>query len=154
MLPDLLKKNTSGYLYHGSVVGGLKVLKPHSHQLFERKVVFASSSLSFALAMIHGTDQQLAVGFRGKKPGLKDMFIDELQPGKLALLNLPGFLYYLPAQSFTRHQKLCMAEYISQLSVPVAASVAIADILSVLKQDKDLAIVAYDQVPAALAASG
>ena len=71
-------------LYHGSSVSGIKTLNPQAHKLFSDQVIFASSDTRFALAMIYGNDTELGVGyFESTKTGELQMYISELQPGKL-----------------------------------------------------------------------
>lgn len=79
-------------LYHGSKVAGIKILKPFSHNAIGGEVaVFATTDKKFAMAMIHGTGNELAVGYFVDQQTHKErMYIDELRPGKLDLLNAPG----------------------------------------------------------------
>ena len=100
-------------LYHGSKVQNLKVLKPSSHNVVgKQKVVFASPDEKFAVAMIYGTGNELAVGYHiNTKTNHKEFYIDELKPGKLTLLTQPGSLYLIQDQSFQSHPDLMQCKH-------------------------------------------
>lgn len=134
-------------LYHGSRTTGLKLLKPTQSALFSDKVVFATPDIRFALAMIHSCGQELSVGYFGKiKSKEKAMYIDELEPNKLKLLNQPGYLYEVNAATFGGEEKnLCHAERISRKPVKVLRTIYIDNVLSELKK-YDINIVGYEDV--------
>ncbi len=139
------------FLYHGSKIANLKVLEPGRSALFSDKVVFATPDIRFALAMIHGSGHELAVGYFGKtRPGEKEMYIDELQPNKLELLNQPGYLYEVDAVTFGGREKhLSHAERISKKPVKVLRAIHIDNVLAELKK-YEINIVGYDNVSEAL----
>ena len=147
--------DSKALLYHGSSLAGIKVLEPQATDLFTGKVVFASPDIRFALAMIYGSDQELGVGyFSNSKTDSLRMYIDELQPAKLELLNRSGYLYHLEASDdFKASDKLWHVELVSHQPQPVLKQVKIANVLAELAK-YDLDIVGYDDVLAALEKRG
>ena len=107
--------NQPNILYHGSKLGGLKTLIPHQHSfsLPDAKVVFATNDVRFALAMIHGSGRQLAVGYYSKDSSSNlQMYIDELEEGNFQLLNKPGWIYLVDPSGFKPNQQLAHCEFI------------------------------------------
>jgi len=135
-------------LYHGTTRAGIKILKPFSHNgVNGEPVVFATSDRRFALAMIHGTGNELAVGyFVDQETHKEEMYIDELQEGKLSLLNAPGVLYEVAGDNFISDPRLSHVEFVSKIEIPVTNEVYIENILEELKKDASLRIVPYEKV--------
>ena len=139
-------------LYHGSKTAGIKMLQPQKSNLFADKVVFATPDIRFALAMIHGTGKSMDIGyFSSSKTEKKQMYINELQPGSLRLLQQAGCLYLVAAAGFVPDKNLAHSERIKLSPVRVQKELRITNILHALEQ-YDLEIVKYDDVPAYLRA--
>jgi len=115
--------------------------------LVKRKVVFATPDKNFALAMIWGTRDELAVGYyKNTKTKEKIMYIDELKPKKLELLNQEGYLYEVDNGGFTQNKRLMKEEYIVTKDIKVQKEIKIKNILTRLKRTKKVKIVPYDNV--------
>ena len=125
---------TPTYLYHGSQKASLQILRPAASSLFKRKVVFASADLSFALAMIYGNDQELAIGYyQDLSNNSQVMYITELQPTKLQLLNQSGFVYIVDSGGFKTQAALAKSEYISFKPVTILKELYFDNILDYLR---------------------
>ena len=123
------------FFYHGSRTAGIKTLEPHQHRLFTHKVVFATLDSRFALAMIYGTADELAVGYvRSTKTNQLKMYIDELQPNRLQLLDGPGYLYTVSPRGFQPSRRLAHVEFVSQSEVEVLEELAVANVLEEMKK--------------------
>ncbi len=135
-------------LYHGSTKADIKVLKPFPHNAVNGEaVVFATSDKRFAIAMIHGTGNELAVGyFVDQETHKEEMYIDELQEGKLSLLSAPGILYEVIGDDFISDPRLSHVEFISKTETPVIKEVYVENILEELKKDISLTLVPYEKV--------
>lgn len=142
-------------LYHGSQTPGIKILKPNPHNAVnKRSVVFATSDMRFALAMMYGTGDELAVGyFVNTKTHEEEMYIDELQPGKLKLLEAPGYLYEVSAEGFYQDPVLSHVELVNDGEVEILKEIKVENILAELKKH-DISIVSYADVPAAMKERG
>ena len=142
-------------LYHGSQVPDLKVLKPNSHNaVSKRPVVFATSDIRFALAMMYGTGDELAVGyFVDTNTHEEEMYIDELQPNKLRLLEAPGYLYEVSTEGFYQDPVLSHVELVKDTEAQVIKVSKIYNILDELKKHK-ITIVKYEDVPEAMKQRG
>lgn len=147
--------NKPKILYHGSQVPNLKILKPNSHNAVnKRAVVFATSDIRFALAMMYGTGDELAVGyFVNTETHEEEMYIDELQPDKLKLLEVPGYLYEVKAEGFYQDPSLSHVELVKDTEAEVSKMTRVKNILDELKKYK-ISIVAYDDVPVAMKQRG
>lgn len=134
-------------LYHGSKKSGIKTLKPFPHNGVDgESVVFATSDICFAMAMIHGTGDELAVGyFVDQETHKEEMYIDELTPNALQILSAPGILYTLDDKGFVPDTRLSHLELISKAEVPVTSEKYVYNILEELKKF-DINFVPYDQV--------
>ncbi len=143
-------------LYHGTVLASLKTLKPFPHNAIDgESAVFATSDRRFALAMIHGTGDELAVGyFVDQETHKEEMYIDELQEGKLSLLNAPGILYEVAEDNFISDPRLSHVELISRVDTPVLNEIRVENILEELKKDASLMIVTYEEVLGAMKKRG
>jgi hypothetical protein len=132
-------------LYHGSPRADVKELKPQLHKLLDKPGIFATDIKNLALAMsVPSNDQELASGFKGD-----DFYVDELEPGKLSLLDKPSTLYELPGDTFSEqgaHPDLMQQERISNVSVKPTRAIAIANVLQALR-DGGATIRAYDDIP-------
>ncbi len=135
-------------LYHGSKTAGIEVVKPFPHNGVDgESVVFATSDSRFALAMIHGTGNQLAVGyFTDRESRKEEMYIDELVPGAFMLLEEPGILYTLEDTGFVSDPRLGHRELISKCETPVISESPHSNILTELKKH-DIRFVSYENVP-------
>ena len=142
-------------LYHGSQISDLKILKPSPHNAVnKRAVVFATSDIRFALAMIYGTGDELAVGyFVNTDTHEEEMYIDELQPNKLKLLEAPGYLYEVRAKGFYQDSSLSHVELVKDTEAEVIKTTRIENVLNELKKHR-ISIVKYDDVPAAMRQRG
>ena len=142
-------------LYHGSQTSGIKVLKPNPHNAVnKRSVVFATSDPRFALAMMYGTGDELAVGyFVNTQTHEEEMYIDELQPGKLKLLETPGYLYEVSAEGFYQDPALSHVEMVNDSEVRVLREIKVENILEELRK-YDISIVTYEDVPATMKERG
>lgn len=135
-------------LYHGSKTPDIAEFKTFAHNGVDgEEVVFATSDKRFALAMIHGTGNQLAVGyFVDIKTGKEEMYIDELEESALELLNAPGILYEVPADDFISDERLSHVEFIAKKPVKVISELFIPNLLEELKKDNSISMVPYNQV--------
>lgn len=138
-------------LYHGSRVPDLTTLVPSPHNAVgKRSVVFATPDARFALAMIHGTGDELAVGsFVDAETGSEEMYIHELRPGALKLLDAPGYLYEVDAEGFRKDPALSHAERIKDAPAEVIGARRVESVLKELERH-DIAIVRYEDVPEAM----
>lgn len=148
------KRTTDNHLkvlYHGSQTPNLRFLKPKPHNAVNRRsVVFATSDIRFALAMISGTGDELAVGyFVHPKTHEEEMYVDELQPGKLKLLQEPGYLYEVSAEGFYQDSKLSHVEFVKDTKAKVLKMIKIKNTIQELKKYK-VALVKYADVPEAM----
>lgn len=140
-------------IYHGSSLGDIKQLDPRTHRLSDRPVVFATPHEELALSMsLPASQEELAMGFEeDTATGARTFYIDELQPGKLELLNKPSFLYDLHPSTFSEeglHPNLMREERISYDPVkPFRAPRPFKSALQELR-DRGVRIRAYDDVPA------
>lgn len=134
-------------LYHGSKKSGIKTLKPFPHNGVDgESVVFATPDIRFAMAMIHGTGDELAVGyFVDQETHKEEMYIDELTPNALQILSAPGILYTLDDAGFVADPRLSHLELISKMEVPVVSEKYVDNILDELKKF-NINFVQYDQV--------
>ena len=136
-----------GGLYHGSKVSGIKVLEPKKHFLYKKKVVYATNDKYFALAMTYGTGNDLAVGYNtDAKTNKKIMYVDELKPGTLSLLNRSGSLYTVKRNGFKRDKKISNVEFFTYESVEVIKEEKIENILTELKKNKNIELTEYKDV--------
>lgn len=135
-------------LYHGTTRTGIKILKPFPHNVIDgESVVFATSDRRFALAMIHGTGNELAVGyFIDQETHKEEMYINELQEGALALLNASGVLYEIVGENFIADPRLSHVEFVSKVETPVMREMYVENILEELKKDAYPTIVPYEEV--------
>lgn len=142
-------------MYHGSQTPNLEVLKPNPHNAVnKRAVVFATSDIRFALAMMYGSGDELAVGyFVNTKTHEEEMYIDELQPDKLKLLEAPGYLYEVSAEGFYQDPALSHIELIKNTEAEIINTTKIENILDELKKYK-ISIIKYEDVPAAMKQRG
>ncbi len=129
---------------------------PFPHNAIDGEfVVFATSDRRFALAMIHGTGNELAVGyFVDQETHKEEMYIDELQEGKLALLNAPGILYEVAGDNFISDPRLSHVEFVSKIENPVIKEIHVENILEELKKDASLTLVPYEKVLEAMKKRG
>ncbi len=134
-------------LYHGSKIKGLKILTPFPHNgVNGESVVFASTDIRFALAMIHGTGDELAVGyFVNQETHHEHMYIDELVPHAFELLKAPGTLYELEDSGFIGDSQLSHVELISKKETKVISEKYIENIFDALKKF-DISFVNYEEV--------
>ena len=138
-------------LYHGSKHANLTVIKPSRHNAVAGKaVVFASPDIRFALSMIFGTGEQIAVGYTiNAKTGEEEMYLDELQPNAFELLNAPGYLYEVSADGFYQNKRLMSAEMIRDKETKVVRVTEIENVLLEIKK-YNISITKYDDVPEAM----
>ena len=117
-------------------MGGIKILKPFPHNGVDgESVVFATPDIRFALAMIHGTGNELAVGyFVDQETHKEEMYIDELVPDAFKLLEAPGIVYTLEDTGFMSDPRLSHLELISKKETPVITETAYPNILAELKK--------------------
>ncbi|MEK7536928.1 MAG: hypothetical protein AAB584_00570 [Patescibacteria group bacterium] len=142
-------------LYHGSNTSGIKIFKPSAHKAVGGKeVVFATDNELYALAMIHGTGDQLAVSFSiNSQTGEKEMYVDELEKGKLDLLNAPGFIYTVEENYFQKSPEELEGEHVSFTNVPVLSERKIENIKDELKS-KGVYLIPYEKVPRSMQERG
>ncbi len=130
-------------VYHGSRVGNIQTFKPTPHKAVDgRGVVFATADKRYAIAMIYGTGDELAVSFSDNG----EMYVDKLQEGKLALLNNAGFLYELDGSYFEESPEKLEGELVSYSEVPTLKEEKIENIRQSLVS-LGVHLVPYDQVP-------
>ncbi len=135
-------------LYHGSKIADIDTLEPRRHFLFPNKaVVFATTDMRFALAMIYGSDHDFEIGYLRKDKEEPKMYIRELQPGKLQLLSQPGWLYCVDGTGFAADSRLAHTERISSYNVRVLQTTRINNIYEQLRE-YDINIVDYNQAAA------
>lgn len=141
-------KNQSKIVYHGSHTPNLKVLKPNPHNaVHKRSVVFATSDIRFALAMMYGIGDELAVGyFVNTETHEEEMYIDELQSDTLKLLEAPGYLYEVSAEGFYQDPALSHVELVKDMEAEVTKMARIENILDALKKHT-ISIIKYEGVP-------
>ncbi len=134
-------------LYHGSKTPGIKNLKPFPHNGVDgESVVFATPDMRFALAMIHGTGNELAVGyFVDQETHKEQMYIDELAPNAFGLLENVGILYTLEDTGFVSDSRLSHLELISKTETPVISEKLYPNILEELKKH-DIHFIKYENV--------
>ena len=135
-------------LYHGSQASDLKAIKPNPHNaVSKRPVVFATSDICFALAMIYGTGDELAVSyFIDTNTHKEEMCIDELRPNASKLLEAPGYLYEVSEEGFYQDSALSHVELVKDTEAEVVKVSKIDNILDELRKHK-VAIVKYEDVP-------
>lgn len=123
-------------LYHGSKIAGIKTLKPSPHNGVDGEaVVFATSDIRFAMAMIHGTGDELAVGyFVDQKTHKEEMYIDELVPNAFKLLESSGTIYTLEDTGFVPDPRLSHLELVSKSETPTLSEVQCENIFAELKK--------------------
>lgn len=143
----------STILYHGSRVAGLSILKPQPSQVIGGKAaVFATPDIRFALAMIHGTGDELAVDyFVNTRTGQEEMHIYELQPASLHLLEAPGYIYAVGSQGFRGDPALSHVESVKEAESLILSVRKIDDVLHELRK-YNISIIAYEDVPTAMKA--
>jgi len=148
-------QNKTKILYHGSQTPGLRILKPNPHNAVnKRTVVFATYDIRFALAMMYGTGDELAVGyFVNTETHEEEMYIDELQPNKLKLLEAPGYLYGVSAEGFYQDPALSHVELVKDTEAEIIHTTKIENILGELKKYK-ISIIKYEDVPTAMKQRG
>lgn len=134
-------------LYHGSKIGGILNLKPAQHNAVNKEsVVFAATDRRFALAMIHGTGEQIAVGYHiDQNTHVKSMYIDEIESGTLKLLEAPGILYEVSDEGFRTDPRISHVERICNQSVKVLKEEYIPNVLEELRKF-EIQIVEYRDV--------
>lgn len=147
--------SVSRTLYHGSKTSGIKVFQPQVHFISKDKpVVFATDDKNYALAMMCGTGDELAVSYAiNLETGKREMYIDELQPGKLKLLEQTGYLYEVDAAHFGPSPEGLEGEYVSFEPAEVLAEEKIENIAEIL-QHNSVHLIAYKQVPESMAKRG
>ncbi|PIR45164.1 MAG: hypothetical protein COV10_00610 [Candidatus Vogelbacteria bacterium CG10_big_fil_rev_8_21_14_0_10_51_16] len=134
------------HYYHGSKVGGIKVLEPRLYkQVTDRPVVFATADKNYALAMIHASGAELAVSYGSDANGKRVMFVDELKPDVLRELEQPGHLYAFSAEGFEPSSEDLEGEYVSYVSVPIIEETYIPNVRQALEAD-GVQVVDYDHV--------
>lgn len=146
------KKQASGggtekkkYYYHGSNNGSIKILEPRPSNLIkERKVVFATNNLSFALMFLgKWTDADISLGSINGK-----LYAMELYPDAFDKLRIPGYIYYLDPKYFhsdnrvgTRHH-----EFVSFEQVPVIKKKYFSDSFQEMKKLQKIKFIYFDQL--------
>lgn len=136
--------------YHGSKYGGLEALKPTPFKaVSDKDVVFASNNKLYALAMIYGTGEDLAVSF-GENG---EMYVDELKPGTLSLLNNSGYLYAVDKKYFKPSPEGLEGEYVSYTEVPVLSEEKLSDIRKKLEEE-GVHLIPYNKVPQSMEERG
>lgn len=142
-------------LYHGSTAAHLEILKPRAHSVVHGKaVVFAATDPLLAMAMILGTGEELAVGYiEDGSTGDKQLYIDELQPGKLELLKAVGYLYEVSAMGFESAPKLMQEERISRQATAVVSAQTLPNVRVCLQQ-QGVVLTPYADVPKSMAQRG
>lgn len=142
-------------LYHGSKTAGIESLKPFPHNGVDgESVVFATPDIRFALAMIHGTGDELAVGyFVDQETHKEEMYVDELVPNAFNLLEAPGILYTLEDTGFVPDARLSHLELISKSETPVVSETSYSNILAELKKH-NINFVGYENVLAEMKKRG
>ncbi len=135
-------------LYHGSKVPNIKVLEPQAHVVCKgRKVVFATDNRNYALAMIHATGNELAVSYAvNSKTDKIKIYIDELQIGKLKLLENVGYLYEVEKEHFEPSPEKLKGEFVSYDTVTILSEIKIDNIAKELTTAEDVYFVQYDNV--------
>ena len=134
-------------LYHVSKISGLKVLKPFSHNAMDgEKAVFATNDIMFALSMAYGTGNDIAVGYHcNTKTKEKEFYIDELEKGKLKLLDNVASIYIVEETNFVNDDRLLKEEFISKKEVKVIKEIIVKSALKELEKLK-ANIIKYDDV--------
>ena len=143
-------------LYHGSKTSGIKKLKPSLPKALRgsKRLIFATSDRAYALSMIHGTGDELAVMYAVNADTRKiEMFIDELEPGKLDLLSQEGYLYEVESKYFKESPEKLEGEFVSYNPVPVVKENKIDNVLGELKRT-GVNLVKYDDVPESMGKRG
>lgn len=136
-------------LYHGSKTSNIKVLRPSAHTIVNDKgVVFATPDRSYAISMIFRTGNDLAVSYHNDK-----LYVDEIKPGALKLLDGPGSLYELDQADFEPSPEGLEGEYVSFNPAPVVAETKIPNLLKELKK-LGAHLVAYEDVPSSMKTRG
>ncbi|HEC64180.1 MAG TPA: hypothetical protein ENI23_02675 [bacterium] len=137
-------------LYHSSKTPDIKALKPFPNNGVDgESVVFATDDKLFAVAMTYGTGDELAVGYYKDAKSKDVMFIDELDEGKLSLLDNPTSLYEVDSSLFKEDSRLFPGEFISTTEVPVVKETKIDNVFKYLKRGW-VEITAYKDVPEAM----
>ena len=138
-------QNSKTFLHHGSKVAGLNVLTPFPSDILSgRSVVFATSDIRFALAMIYGTDKEFAIGyFINQETDEREMYLQELEPNALDLLDVSGVLYECVREGFVLDPALTDVEFISREPVYITKETYIPNILTELKKDGTVCIIRY-----------
>ena len=139
----------SNILFHGSKIGGIKVFEPKPHFINKEKpIVFATHDRNYALAMIHGTGDELAVSYAiNPETGKREMYIDELQEGALNILEQVGYIYEVNAEHFSQSPEGLEGEYVSYSPVPTLSETKVANIADALKHQEMVHMVKYEDVP-------
>lgn len=108
--------------------------------------------LTFVL--MYGTGDELAVGyFVNTETHEEEMYIDELQPNKLKLLEAPGYLYEVSAEGFYQDPALSHVELVKDTETEIIRMTRIENILDELKKHK-ISIIKYEDVPTAMKQRG
>lgn len=134
-------------LYHGSKISGIKLFEPKPHFISQdRGIVFATDDKNYALAMIYGTGDELAVSYvLNPETNKKEMYIDELHKGKLDLLKNEGYLYEVDRKHFEPSPEGLEGEYISYSPVSVLSEIKVGNLMVALKKS-NVHLISYDNV--------
>lgn len=102
------------YLYHGSPIGGLKVLKPYPSDLQDgRSVLFAGKRWVAISNVQKWTDGDIKQGTVNGKPYMKEVYSGAFD----MVYHQGGYLYTVPSQRFKRDDIIYGYEYYSETPV-------------------------------------
>ena len=96
--------------------------------------------------MTYGTAADLAVGYVGStETNRLRMYIDELQPGRLQLLNEPGYLYAVSPRGFRPSRRWLTSSLSASPRLRFWKGEVVANVLGELKRS-GVDLVEYDNV--------
>jgi len=147
-------------LYHGSKHLIQGSLEPRPSRVVDGEAkVFATTDRWLALVFIGGLgDTILGLGFV-TSVGTTIGYLEEMVPGALNHLRIPGYIYTLPSGPFHSDHRLGMKrhELVSDSSVPILSTERIADVYDELMRAQtreNFTIVKYEDRDAFWAAHG
>jgi hypothetical protein len=124
----LLNKDPD-FLYHGSILPDLKVLKPHYCSTVKKNVVYATpvKGIAVVMSMHDWTDKELDFGYvEGES-----LTLTELVPGKIEQVfgdkSKPAYIYQISSKHFKPNPKICDWEMVAYRTIPIIKQEIIDD---------------------------
>ncbi len=140
----------SKFVYHGSKISGLSILKPKVNT-HKRSYVYASNYIEFATMFIGDNfDFICQISYFNKLPTITERFKDALD---LVYKGQKGSIYTLSAKTFHKNKTTWSFELVSTVSVPVIKETTVTNVLSLLekyKKEGKINIYRYPNLPSNL----